>query len=419
MYNIHIDDILNQPKIFRETVSKMPTDGLVYEVQAIARNFAGVLNSNENYVLGSMFTSMGTALGKDTTVHHNAFVNKTNLYTMLLGESGDAKSPTIDFVMDYLNKVDQENELKYEKQYDCAVESEQKILPLFNDQMIASNCTIEKLYSVLYATRSNKKTGVMLHLDEATTFFSPGATMKSKTGAVVPHILTMFSAPYLKVDRLYLGKPLYIENPMLSILAATQYENLGNIYNGFRGSGFSSRWLFVLPSEEVAIVMKDDLCKRFWIECLERAMDFDGQDFEFASSKQIDEIFAALKVAKKEMGQYDKELAAYLIKQNIYLYRFALLVHCLNHFIVGNRPPQQISEEEVDYAFRLCMYFTSNAAICLDLMDKQMQNTNLTGKQILQQFNQKWKVTNFTALSEATSGALDRAYASKCINLKL
>ena len=413
MYKIDVDSLLERE--FNGVVPEMPTDKLAYEVVSISRHFAGVLNTNLNYVLTSMFTCFGECLGKEVKSVHNAYTNKANLYTLLVGDSGDAKSPTMQLVMDFLNHLDHKNEVKFENLYDACLESEKKVLPQFEEQMVAENVTIEKLYSILNATKNKAQTGVLLSLDEATTFFSPGATIKSKTGAVVPHILTMFSAPYLKVDRVYLGKPLYIKNPMLSILASTQYDNLGGMFNGFRGSGFSSRWLFSLPSKEVERVEQKDSYRQYWEESQERAITTDSLQLQFANDLQIDEINDALKKAVKELRRYDGELASYVIKQNFYVHRLAVIIHCLNAMIVGDEPSSSIKEEEVDYAYRLCFHFTQNAKVCLDIMRRQ-DEIRLTGKDILRLLNEKWKISNFTALSEATGGKLDRAYVSKCIN---
>ena len=365
-----------------------------------------------------MFACLGEALGRKAILFHNAFTNFANLFALLVGDSGDSKSPSMDFVLNYLNKEDHKKEEEFERRHDSEVEKEKKIMSLFDEQMIAENCTIEKLYNILYATKKKSKTGVLLHLDEATTFFSPGATLKSKTGAVVPHILSMFSAPYLKVDRLYLGKPLYIENPMLCILAGTQYDNLGGMFNGFRGCGFSSRWLYGLPNAEMPRVEKDLLLIRDWEECQERAITMPSVKFEFSNKLQADNMQDALKACTKELRKIDGEMASYVIKQNFYIHRLAIIVHCLNSLMEGTMPSTNISEQELDYAFRLSSFFMGNAQICLNLMNRQTV-VNIPGYQLLKMLDEKWKITNISALSEATDGKLDRAYASKSIRGKL
>ena len=418
MYRIDLEMLLDSDKKFEGRVCEMPTDGLTKKVLTVARHFAGVLSSCTNYILLEMFTCFGECLGKKVKLYHNAYDNKANLYSLLVGDSGDTKSPSMNLVMNYLNRVDHKKEEAFERLHDSEIESEKKIPSLFDEQMIAENCTIEKLYNILYATKKNCKTGVLLSLDEATTFFSPGATLKSKTGAVVPHILSMFSAPYLKVDRLYLGKPLYIEDPMLSILAGTQYDNLGGMFNGFKGCGFSSRWLFGLPNEETPRIKKDSSIVQEWEDCQEIAIDHPGLSLTFANEAQADEIQAALKTCTNELRKLDGEMASYVIKQNFYVHRFAVIVHCLNALMERVAPTATIDEYELDYAFRLSQFFMSNAHICLEMMSKQA-TTSLTGKQLLKLLNDRWKVTNFSALSEATGGALDRGDASKCINGKL
>ncbi len=418
MYKIDTDKLINSTDNFEGKVSEIPTDGLTYKVIKTAQHFAGVLSSCTNYIYLEMFTCFGECLGRKAKLSHNAFTNKANLFSLLIGDSGDSKSPSMDFVMNYLNREDHKKEEEFERRHDSEVETDTKILSLFDEQMIAENCTIEKLYNILYATKKNSKTGVLLHLDEATTFFSPGATLKSKTGAVVPHILSMFSAPYLKVDRLYLGKPLYIEDPMLCILAGTQYDNLGGIFNGFRGCGFSSRWLFGLPNEESSRVEKETSIVQEWEDCQEIAIDLDKCQYTYANKLQADEIHTALKNCTKELRKLDGEMASYVIKQNFYIYRLAIIVHCLNAIIYRCKPENDISEEELDYAFKLSQFFMQNAHICLEMMNKQA-NISLTGKQILKLLDERWKIKNFSALSEATDGALDRAYASKCINRKI
>lgn len=421
MYQIQLDSILEKAKMFSETgiAEEMPIDGLNDAVYAVGQHFAAVLRSNFNYALSAMLTVFGDCLGKNVKATHEAYSNKANLYMMLCGNSGDSKSPTIDLVAQPMKKIDQKLTEEFEREYDIAVEKDKKILPQFEKQMVAENCTIEKLYAILQATKNNIRTGVLLHLDEATYFFKPGASPSNKNGELVPHIITMFAAPYLKVDRVYLGgKSLFIPNPMLSILTGTQYENLGGIFNAFRGSGFSSRWLFALPSESVPREPLNQLKIDYWRNCLERAISVDELQLRFANGRQIEEIENAFKVSKKEFSKFDKEVGAYVIKQNYYIYRFAIILHCMNALIMGNEPSAIISEEEVEHAFGICLHYIANAVSAFEIMTSQ-NAVKLSGKDILKLFDDKWKITNFSALAEATGGKLDRAYASKCVHYKI
>ena len=421
MYQILLDSVLEKAKKFNETgiAEEMPIDGLNDAVYAVGQHFAAVLSSNFNYVLSAMLTVFGDCLGKNVKAMHEAYENKANLYMMLLGDSGDSKSPTIDFVTQPMKEIDQKITEEFEKEYNIAVEKDKKILPENEKQMVAENCTIEKLYAILRSTKNNIQTGVLLHLDEATYFFKPGASPSNKNGDLVPHILRMFSAPYLKVDRVYLGgKSLFIPNPMLSILTGTQYDNLGGIFNAFRGSGFSSRFLFALPSESVPREPLSKLKLEYWRDCIERAISVNELKLRFANGRQVEEIENAFKEAKKVFSRYDKEVGAYVIKQNYYIYRFATILHCLNALIMGNEPSAIISEEEVEHAFGICLHYIANAVSAFEIMTSQ-NAIKLSGKDILKLFDEKWKITNFSALAEATGGKLDRAYASKCVHYKI
>ena len=421
MYQILLDSVLEKAKKFNETgiAEEMPIDGLNDAVYAVGQHFAAVLRSNFNYALSAMLTVLGDCLGKNVKATHEAYSNKANLYMMLCGDSGDHKSPTINLVTEPMKKIDQKLTEEFEKEYKIAVEKDKNILPENQKQMVAENCTIERLYAILQATKNNIQTGVLLHLDEATYFFKPGASPSNKNGELVPHIITMFAAPYLKVDRVYLGgKSLFIPDPMLSILTGTQYDNLGGIFNAFRGSGFSSRFLFALPSESVPREPLNQLKFDYWRDCIERAISMNELQLRFANGRQIEDIENAFEEAKNDFSKYDKEVGAYVIKQNYYVYRIAIILHCLNSLMMGNEPSAIISEEEVEHAFAICLHYIANAVSAFKIMTSQ-NAIKLSGKDILKLFDSKWKITNFSALAEATGGKLDRAYASKCVHYKI
>ena len=138
----------------------------------------------------------------------------------------------------------------------------------------------------------------------------------------------------------------------------------------------------------------------------------------FANGRQIEDIENAFEEAKNDFSKYDKEVGAYVIKQNYYVYRIAIILHCLNSLMMGNEPSAIISEEEVEHAFAICLHYIANAVSAFKIMTSQ-NAIKLSGKDILKLFDSKWKITNFSALAEATGGKLDRAYASKCVHYKI
>lgn len=258
----------------KKTVSEIPMDGIHPRVMKYIQHTAGVLRAPTNFVYGAVVTILGAVLGRKITVETGKYKNRCNLFSAIVGDASGAKSPTINYCLSPLNKMQQKRYDEYMRAVHAAKQKEEE-MPIYDKQLIASNETIENLYRVLYNVKASDN-GLLMHQDELLNFFGKNAG-KYSDGNFITDFLTLFDAfSPLRVGRVRLEVPMEVSEPFLSILGGVQKKRVDELFVGQEHNGFFCRWQFWLPNEKSAYLDDDDTqSDGEWADIIERATSID------------------------------------------------------------------------------------------------------------------------------------------------
>ena len=187
-------------------------------------------------------------------------IESAALFTAIIADSGNAKSPSIESASKHLNalqaeKIKQRKREKYqwEQEYIEWKNAPKKerggepMPPQPAERFIISDVTIEAVAGIL----ENNPLGVLLYRDELNGFFA-GMDAYRKSATDLQSWIEIYEGRGFTVDRKTTGT-VYIEKPSVSIVGGVQTGILKKTMKeraDFIHSGFGSRFLFVMPEKE-------------------------------------------------------------------------------------------------------------------------------------------------------------------------
>jgi hypothetical protein len=182
-----------------------------------------------------------------------------HIFTAIVGQSGQAKSPTMEFLLPVLEKQDDEFFTVWEEAKD---DFERSIIewkkgtkedrgdyprePLPPKRLIVGDITGEGLGQRL----SENPLGLLLYSDELEKFF--GDMGRYNSGNDLGHYLVIHNGRILRIDRKG-GEPLRIKNPCVGIIGGIQPSILLERLKqnpAYFSSGFAARFLMAMPPVE-------------------------------------------------------------------------------------------------------------------------------------------------------------------------
>ena len=391
----HADETYN-----KKYIEEVPMDGINPRIIKYVRQTAGILRVPTNYVFGEVATLTGSAIGRKITIMDGAKKNRGNLYSAIVGGASDGKSPSINYVMKPLNKWENERYEKYSRQRHAAKQADEE-LPLYSDQLIVSNETIENLYRVI----NNVKTctdGLLMHQDELLNFFG-GNSKKYSDGNIISDFLTLFdSFSPLRVGRVTLEERINVPEPFLSILGGIQKKRVDELFLGQDHNGFFSRWQFWLGNPESALAIShDEKIDQYWEELIERAV-----------SPDLNLTVLRFENVLVDLGE--DNLAETIMKQSYIIRRLAGIFHCMNALADGYIPNSLIKEETVEYAGKVVEHLFTNSCI-IDRVMEQKRLLKITGKQAIIALHNCYGIKSQPLLSAALGGSPSQQYISRIL----
>ena len=366
-------------------VDEIPMDGINPRIRKYIEHTAGVLRAPTNFVFGEVVTIMGALLGKKVTVSDGAYRNRCNLFSAIVGVASGAKTPTINYCMKPISRMEKRNYDDFVCKFEVAKVKEED-LPEYDKQMIVSNETIENLYRVLYNVR-NFPIGTLMHQDELLNFFG-GNAKKYSDGNIISDFLTLFDAlSTLRVGRVRLELPLIIDEPFLTILGGIQKKRIPELFVGQEHNGFFSRWLFWLPNQDCALIDdRDTKPDQEWEDLVDRAtssqlgnVQLNFEEVGFV--RQLDDEYRRLRDKLEDDGE--DELSETIMKEGYVIRRLAAIFHCLNALAEGYQPMEVIRTETVEYASRVVEHLFRNSCIAQRIIEEQRKKPISTREAIL------------------------------------
>ena len=400
----------------KKYVEEIPMDGLHPKIVEYIRQTAGVLRVPTNYIFGEVTTLTGSALGRKVTIVDGAKKNRCNLYSAIVGSPSDGKSPSINYTMKPLNKWENERYEKYSRQRHAAKKASED-LPLYNDQLIVSNETIENLYRVLGSVKICRD-GLLMHQDELLNFFG-GNTKKYSDGNIISDFLTLFdSFSPLRVGRVSLEERINVPEPFLSILGGIQKKKVDELFLGQDHNGFFTRWQFWLANKESDFIIDpDEKIDQYWEDLIERAIspDFHETTLRFANERMLHEIDNSYCSANNWLvDDGEGELGETIMKQSYIIRRLAGIFHCMNALVDGIMPDNKINEETVEYANKVVEHLFSNSCIVSREIEKK-RISKIPVKQAIQAIHNRIGIKNLSMFSESLGGHPSRQYISRIL----
>ena len=327
-----------------------------------------------------------------------------------------AKSPTINYCLSPLNKIQEKRYEEYMRAVHAAKQKEEE-LPIFDKQLIASNETIENLYRVLFNVKAADN-GLLMHQDELLNFFGKNAG-KYSDGNFITDFLTLFDAfSPLRVGRVRLEVPMEVSEPFLSILGGVQKKRVDELFIGQEHNGFFSRWQFWLPNVDSAFLDDNDTQPdQDWTDIIERATspDLGRITLLFQNPDKVwafDDDLRSYRDKLEEDGE--DELSETIMKQGYIIRRIAAAIHSLNALAEGYRPKDVISDETLDYSIQVIEWLFMNSAIIQRVIESKRRRSVSTKDAILA-LQANCGIQNQSMLSAALGGSPSQPYIAKIL----
>ena len=318
-----------------------------------------------------------------------------------------------------LNKWENERYENYISEKHAAKQSEDDI-PVYTNQLIVSNETIENLYRVINNVKRCSD-GLLMHQDELLNFFG-GNSKKYSDGNIISDFLTLFdSFSPLRVGRVTLEERINVPEPFLSILGGIQKKRIDELFLGQDHNGFFTRWQFWLGNPESDLVVeRDEKIDQHWEELIERAIsrDFRTVTLQFENVKmlnEIDENYRNMRNQLEDLGE--DNLAETIMKQSYIIRRLAGIFHCMNALADGYMPNDTIKEETVEYAGKVVEHLFSNSCI-IDRVIEEKRILKIKGKDAIIALDNRYGIQNQSMLSAALGGSPSQQYIARILKNK-
>ena len=334
-------------------IESLSFDYLNPQLLRLITNLSDTYQTSRDYVTASMFAATSAAVGGRVKCYDGKYTNVGCLWLVLIGRSGVNKSEPLKQLLNPLLLADAAEYKTYKaalKEWakNGANEAEK---PTFK-QCIIGDSTPESRYQLM------ERNDLLLYSDEIRTFFD-NCNRYAKSGEV-SQLLSIWDGRQFSINRKG-DDPLLIESPFMSIVGTCQPSIITDILssNQYTQSGFIQRMLFVFPNtteiSKYKEMQPDTALLGYWNELLMRLREVQPTTIflDSAAKKTYISYFDELQELKKDADDYT---ASVLSKLQIYVERWAILIHVLNE-----NPSNCISHAEMEGAIKAMMYFQTTA----------------------------------------------------------
>lgn len=260
------DDIAEeQPAGIHPSAHIFPTNVLPWKTRIVIESLAKTLNCDPGYPGTSMLAVAGAAIGTTRSIKlKNTWTEFPSLYSMIIGQPGTLKSPSIDIIVNPVKKEQIKLGDRYKEELDiyknAAImnkpgrsknqvsnpDDPPPVMPKKPDfkHLYTADATTEALSQIL---DSNPR-GVLICRDEIAGWFKSMNCYRK--GGDVEFYLSLFSNKHIKVDRKSLESPLILGRPFASVIGSIQPEILHELKRNEADNGFADRFLYCFPDDQ-------------------------------------------------------------------------------------------------------------------------------------------------------------------------
>lgn len=373
-YNQRLQIIKGLNQDYKEVTGKniFPIEIFPKEIQKLILELKQTMNFPIDYSGCSIMYAVSVSIGnKIQLIVKNGWIEKSILFFVLVGRTGDIKSHSISFFINDLIKIDQHNYHEYQqkkKEYEN-LDSEEKTekAPPFLKQMILHDFTSEALVKSHYFNLR----GIGLYADEIAAFFN-GFNRYNKGSGDEELFLSLWAGKPVVKNRVT-GDELRIDDTKIDIIGSIQETILESIFrNSKMKNGFIDRILFGFPHEYVDNKWNDRELNQSVIDWYSQ---FITSIFNQADRNKI--LMEFEEEAKNHLYswqnsqkmifdfEYQRGIA---VKLQQYVLRFSIVLEVMRCFC-ENKPISKISIETVKSAIELRDYFFETAIRVFEAID--------------------------------------------------
>lgn len=354
------------------------------------------LNLNMEYILGSVLTAASIGIGNSFQVKvKNGWYVGANLFVVIVGSTGVAKTPAISMAMSPIIKRNQEymNEYKIQKTaykdfLDLPIEERKRINDNVAEPVLKKTIAEEATIEAIFRAHANNPKGFGIYYDEVLGFFYNMS--KYNNGSDQEHWLKMWSGKSITVDRAS-SEPIFIPKPHISVIGGTQTDMVHELFKNNRNkNGFVERILFIMPDNLIKADFPENPVANYVLDNYERAilrlvdqpvcMDEKSKilpnTLEFESEAyQLFINYYNQNAQKHRSGNLPKGIEGFYPKMDTYFVRFALILQLL-YWTCEENDNDAIGVRAVKGAMALSDYFLDNALKVLNHIQKPVSLNN-------------------------------------------
>lgn len=340
-------------------------------IQKLISELESTLNFSPDYTSASILYAISVSIGNKIQLKvKNSWLEKSNLYMVLIGRTGDVKSHSVSFCLHPLMKLDKENfeqYLKKKKEYEqLPVEEKSKNTVPVLRQLLLNDFTPEAFVKAHYFNPR----GIGLYTDEIAGFFN--SFNQYRKGSEEESYLSAWSGKPIIKNRIS-GEEMRVDNTKVDIIGTMQEAILSSVFHSNKlKNGFIDRLLFVLPHKYVDNKWNDlDLDEKY----IEWYSEFIDKAFQLSENSEIilefhpeakDYLYKWQNTQKNDFDfEYQRGIS---VKLQQYVLRFSILLEVI-HAICNDEKLQTISLKTLKSAINLRDYFFENAVRVFEIID--------------------------------------------------
>jgi hypothetical protein len=370
-------------------------DAFPYPIQCFTVEALEGLNLPPEYVLSSVLYAASTAIGNTHQVRvKNGWLEGTNLFMAIVGETGTSKSHAISLAIKPLLRKNQEFYKEYSeklKEYEQSQNYKNKdneehpyIEKPQLQQLIVDDATLEAIYRIHHY---NQK-GIGVYYDELIGWFHNMG--KYNKGSDQEIWLKIWSRKPIIVNRVS-SAPISLMSPHISVIGGIQTKLLGELFKDNRDrNGFLERILFVKPANaSKGNFPENDMplsVLENYSQLITRLLDLQLisnaqgsiQPVVVELSNQARELYKEYfnkNAAIVNSRTTNEKLKGFYPKIDTYTIRFSLILQML-YWICGEESKDKISLRAMEGAICLSNYFIRNAEAVIESLEQPEELTS-------------------------------------------
>jgi len=364
-----------------------PVEIFPKEIQEIIFEVSNVFKFNIDYLGAGILAAVSAAIGRSHQLEvKTGWLIKSNLFIIIVGRPGDAKTPALNFCINPINKQDNlyfseynKHMDEYEKGLEDKTENNDQLKKPYLKKILMNDYTPEALIQTL----NHNKNGVCIVSDE---FIGLLKNMnRYNNSGEEESLLTYWSGNTISKDRTS-TRSIRITDPFVSLIAGIQVGVLNSLAKGNKSSnGFIDRLLFVYPYKFEKIQWNNNSIDEIHLTNYNNII---SNLINLKNDKH--ESVVKLKIEKKaheylnrwqnnnktdDLFDYERGIS---VKLEDYVYRFALILQIMNSTIKNNENKSEVQLPSIKGGIKLYHYFFYNAMQVRDQLAPKNYLDNLT-----------------------------------------